>query len=104
MARTYPISNPRLERDRDRDRRDTRDSQLLVERDDLVQLLASEQGRRVAARILREAMTRQSVFNQNAMVMSANAGKQELGLWLARELRDADLTNYLRMQSENDDA
>ena len=60
--------------------------------------------RRVAARILREAMINLSVFNQNAMVMSANAGKQELGLWLARELRAADLTNYLRMQSENDDA
>ena len=64
--------------------------------------MSTEQGRRVTARILREAMINLSVFNQNAMVMSANAGKQELGLWLARELREADLTNYLRMQSEND--
>jgi len=41
------------------------------------------------------------VFNANAMVMSNNAGKQELGLWLESQLRESSLDNYLKMITEN---
>jgi hypothetical protein len=102
VARHFQVPDTRAERTRDRDRRDQRALQTLTEKDDLKQLLSSEIGRRIAARVLREATVGQSVFSQNAMVMSANAGKQELGLWFADALRDADKDNYLKMQAEND--
>lgn len=56
----------------------------------------------MAARLLDQCLVTAPVFSQNAMVMSANAGKQEIGLWLQEQLREADLDNYLKMQTEND--
>lgn len=96
------VTDMRQERQRDASRRQRRRDETLTMRDDFVRLLSSEDGRRVAWRILRECMVTTPVFSQNAMVMSCNAGKQELGLWLQQQLRDADQDNYLKMQAEND--
>lgn len=76
--------------------------ETVVQKDDFATLLSSEQGRRTAWRILQQCLVTTPVFSQNAMVMSHNAGKQELGLWLQSQLRDADRDNYFKMQDEND--
>lgn len=89
---------------RDQQRQARRRDEQFVEKDDFADLLATEKGRRVAARILKECLIGSPVFSQNAMVMSANAGKHELGLWLQSRLREADMDNYLLMQTENNDA
>ena len=83
-------------------RRQRRRDETVVQRDDFAALLSSEQGRRIAWRILQQSLVTSPVFSQNAMVMSSNAGKQELGLWLQSQLRDADRDNYFKMQDEND--
>lgn len=97
---SHPAPQQRSPRDRQRAAR--RRDETVVARDDFSRLLASEEGRRVAARLLDQCLVTAPVFSQNAMVMSANAGKQEIGLWLQEQLREADLDNYLKMQTEND--
>lgn len=86
--------------DRDRERR--RRDEEIVAREDFTALLSTEEGRRVAWRVLQQTQETTPVFNVNAMVMSANAGKQEIGLWLREQLRSADRDNYYRMLTEND--
>jgi len=83
-------------------RRQRQRDETVVQKDDFAVLLSTEQGRRTAWRILQQSLVTSPVFSQNAMVMSSNAGKQELGLWLQSQLRDADHDNYLKMLSEND--
>lgn len=70
-------------------------------REDLHGLLASEGGRRALAAILEQAQVSVPVFDNNAMSMARNAGKQELGLWLVTQLRAASQDNYLKMIAEN---
>jgi hypothetical protein len=83
-------------------RRQRKRDETVVQKDDFAVLLSTEQGRRTVWRILQQSLVTSPVFSQNAMVMSSNAGKQELGLWLQSQLRDADQDNYLKMLSEND--
>tara|TARA_Y100001938_G_C7845147_1_gene308040 strand:- start:248 stop:544 length:297 start_codon:yes stop_codon:yes gene_type:complete len=83
-------------------RRQRKRDETVVQKDDFAVLLSTEQGRRTVWRILQQSLITSPVFSQNAMVMSSNAGKQELGLWLQSQLRDADQDNYLKMLSEND--
>ena len=83
-------------------RRQRKRDETVVQKDDFAVLLSTEQGRRPVWRILQQSLITSPVFSQNAMVMSSNAGKQELGLWLQSQLRDADQDNYLKMLSEND--
>lgn len=83
-------------------RRQRKRDETVVQKDDFAILLSTEQGRRTVWRILQQSLVTSPVFSQNAMVMSSNAGKQELGLWLQSQLRDADHDNYLKMLSEND--
>jgi hypothetical protein len=83
-------------------RRQRKRDETVVQKDDFAVLLSTEQGRRTVWRILQQSLVTSPVFSQNAMVMSSNAGKQELGLWLQSQLRDADHDNYLKMLSEND--
>ena len=70
-------------------------------RDALARLLDTDWGRAIAAHILDEACVSRPAFDTNAMVMSSNAGKQELGLRFDARLRAADLDNYLKMKTEN---
>jgi hypothetical protein len=102
MPRSAPDHLLRGERERDAKRQTRHRDETIVSRDDFARVLNTEEGRRTMSRILKECLVTTPVFSQNAMVMSANAGKQELGLWLCTQLRDAHLDNYLKMQAEND--
>lgn len=69
--------------------------------EDLNRVLSTESGRRALAAILDQAQVFVPVFDNNAMSMAKNAGKQELGLWLVEHLRSASQDNYLKMITEN---
>ncbi len=70
-------------------------------RDDLNGVMSTESGRRALAAVLDQTLCMHPVFDNNAMSMARNAGKQELGLWLVDQLRSANQDNYLKLIAEN---
>lgn len=100
MAQPAHLRSRRPQRDERRAQR--RVDEDIVAREDFARLVATEENRRAMARIIEHCLSRHPVFSANAMEMSRNAGKQELGLWIESQLRDADPDNYLKMLAENE--
>lgn len=66
------------------------------------QLMSTEHGRKFMFRCLQHCGFFENIFNIHANQHAFNAGLRSHGVWLERELREANLDNYLRMLGENE--
>lgn len=76
----------------------------IQDREDLVSVLSTPQGRRFVRRVLAQAGHRMSTFHTNALVMSFNEGRREIGVWLEAEVIDAGEDHYIRLLKEPDNS
>lgn len=74
------------------------------DRADLISVLSTPQGRRFVRRVLAQAGHRMSTFHTNALVMSFNEGRREIGVWLEAEVIDAGEEHYIRLLKEPDNS
>lgn len=70
-------------------------------RDDFVQLMGSEAGRRVMWWLLGECRVFAPVFHEHAGMMHVLEGKRQIGLMLLKQINDDCPAAYLAMLSEN---
>lgn len=79
---------------------DLRDFLERRRKDDLQQVMGSEQGRRVLYEILEITNYQGHGFDRDPVVMGRLQGKREIGCILASKLAGADAEMYLRMLKE----
>lgn len=71
-----------------------------VEAEDLVWLLSSKRGRRIAHRMLERAGVFRLSFNANSMTMAFNEGMRNEGLRLLSQINTVAPERYAEMQRE----
>ena len=69
--------------------------------DDLQRVLRLPEGRRLILRILSEAGLFRASFTLNSMQTAFNEGKRDSGLWLMRDVDEADPNAYPQMLREH---
>lgn len=78
---------------------DARELEILA----IQSMMSTEGGRDFAYRILEQCGFMSDAFDPVAVVHARNTGAQGVGLWLQRELMEANLDNYLKMIKEHVD-
>lgn len=76
------------------------DKRRIRELDDLQKVLKIPEGRRLIRRLLEEAGIFKASFSQNSMLTAFNEGKRDQGLWLIRDIDEADPNAYAQIQRE----
>lgn len=71
------------------------------ERNDIIEVLRSPEGRRFVYRILIETGVFNSTFNKETLVMAFLEGRRANGLWLLGELEKSQPEALLQMQRED---
>lgn len=84
--------------DRNKRAKNLRDTEL----NDMRHILQTEQGRRFLSRMLEYSGLRECNFTGNSTVYF-NEGKRGFGVWLEKEIKEADINMYLSMIKEGHD-
>lgn len=74
-----------------------------IELAEFASIMGDVNGRKVLRRILDLSGAETDTFHPDPMVHAKNAGARQVGLWLKRELMEADLGRYLKMMTETED-
>jgi hypothetical protein len=67
---------------------------------DLCKVLKGPEGRRFVLRVLSEAGMFRASFSQNSMQTAFNEGKRDIGLWLMKDLDEAEPMAYSQILRE----
>ncbi len=70
------------------------------ELNDLRFVLSTPQGRRVMFNIMAECKTFRSILHPSGSMVYYNAGQQDIGHWLQKEIIEADTDAYLKILKE----
>lgn len=70
------------------------------ELNDMRSVLSTAQGRRVLFNIMAQCRTYNSVLHQSGSMVYYNAGQQDIGHWLQKEIVEADTEAYFKILKE----
>lgn len=72
-----------------------------IEISEITRILQTEEGRKFMFTILQYSGVNRSTFDENAITHAYNAGKRDVGLYVASELKAAAPDFYMTMMREN---